>query len=79
VPEIRPARHDTIPVQSRRAAREIPSPQAPADTGPTIQVTIGRVEVRAMSSPAAQPVRHPASPVMTLEDYLRRKTERGNP
>lgn len=78
VPEIRPARHDTIPVQSRRAAREIPSPQAPADTGPTIQVTIGRVEVRAMASPAAQPVKHPASPVMTLEEYLRRKTERGS-
>ena len=78
MPEVRPARQDAVPVQTRRAAREIPPPQAPADSGPTIQVTIGRVEVRATTSPAAGPARPPASPVMTLEEYLRRKTERGN-
>jgi hypothetical protein len=49
-----------------------------ADSGPTIRVTIGRVEVRATTSAAPGPARPPASPIMTLEEYLRRKTERGN-
>ena len=79
VPEVSSTRPRVVPVQTRRAARETPPPQAPADAGPTIQVTIGRVEVRATTSPAAQPTGRPASPIMTLEEYLRRKTERGNP
>jgi hypothetical protein len=45
---------------------------------PVIHVTIGRVEVRAVTAQApVQPQRKP-SPVMTLEEYLQRRTGRAN-
>lgn len=49
---------------------------APAvEPGPTIQVTIGRIEVRATPAPApANPERRPA-PVMSLADYLRQRAQ----
>jgi hypothetical protein len=54
------------------------SPQMAAESEPSIQVTIGRIEVRAAttSTPArrAEPT---ASPVMSLEEYLRRQAKRG--
>lgn len=41
---------------------------------PTIHVTIGRIEVRATPAPAEKPPRRkPSPPVMTLEEYLRRR------
>jgi hypothetical protein len=45
---------------------------------PSIQVTIGRVEVRAVSSPppAAAPRSRPAAPMLSLEDYLKQKDGR---
>jgi len=47
---------------------------------PTIQVTIGRVEVRAVQAPAreARPVRASEQP-MSLDEYLRRRGQRGQP
>lgn len=43
-----------------------------------MQVTIGRVEVRAVAPPAARkPV--PALPVMSLDEYLRRRSGGGAP
>jgi hypothetical protein len=51
-----------------------PAPAAPA--APAIQVTIGRVEVRAAVA-APEPRRGPlADPVMGLQDYLRLRSER---
>lgn len=45
---------------------------------PSIQVTIGRVEVRAeISSQAARRTERASSPVMSLEEYLRRRNKRG--
>ncbi len=79
VPKITPARQGTVPTQTQRTVQQTHRPQASADSGPTIQVTIGRVEVRAMTSTPAGPARPPAAPIMTLEEYLRRKTERGTP
>lgn len=46
---------------------------------PTINVTIGRVEVRAIqdSSPRTQPTRQSGGPVMTLEEYLHKQRRGG--
>jgi hypothetical protein len=49
-----------------------------AESEPVIQVTIGRVEVRAGSSPAlAASKERSTPPVMSLGEYLRRRSQRG--
>lgn len=49
----------------------------PTDPAPTIQVTIGRVEVRAVASPAIPSSRQRTAPTRSLDEYLReRKGER---
>jgi hypothetical protein len=61
----------------------VPSPRAPfAESGtapaaePVIRVTIGRIEVRAAApAPPPAPAARPASPQLSLEDYLRRRGE----
>ena len=54
-------------------ATAIVSAEPPQPT-PTIQVTIGRIEVRAMPAPApAATQARPKSPVMSLEEYLHRR------
>lgn len=61
---------------------EVPAVPGPAETPkpePAIQVTIGRVEVRAMPAPAPPPQRRrPAAPMMSLEEYLHRRTKGGS-
>jgi len=55
-------------------------PQRSAASQPTINVTIGRVEVKATreAAPAARPARAPANPsVMSLQDYLQRRAAGG--
>ena len=55
-------------------------PEAPArpEPAPTIQVTIGRIEVRATPPPAPPPQRQrSASPVMSLDEYLRQRARGG--
>ncbi len=61
---------------------EAQSPHVPAADGagrdeaaPTIRVTIGRVDVRAVAAPAKEARRapEPQRPALTLEDYLRRR------
>lgn len=57
-----------------------PTPFAPgsaAETTPTIQVTIGRVEVRAVPPPPAPQKTRPRPPVMTLDEYLRQRNQGG--
>lgn len=51
-------------------ARHVPPPTA-APPEPTIQVTIGRIEVRAVSSQAPAKKERAESPVMSLNEYLR--------
>jgi hypothetical protein len=49
------------------------------ETPPVVQVTIGRVEIRATPPPAPPPSRpkpRPASSVMSLDEYLRRRAQR---
>lgn len=48
------------------------------DSEPVVQVTIGRIEVRATSESKNGGRPRLASPVMSLEDYLHRRTQRGN-
>ena len=63
-------------------AASIISPQplpAKGDVVPTIQVTIGRVEVRATPAPASQSrPKTAAKPAMSLEDYLRQRRSGGD-
>ena len=42
---------------------------------PTIQVTIGRIEIRATPPAAPVPKPRPASPTLSLDDYLRQRNE----
>jgi hypothetical protein len=60
--------------QSRSAAwGAIDAPQL-TSSAPTIHVTIGRIEVRATPPPVSvQPKSRPASPLMSLDDYLRQR------
>jgi hypothetical protein len=77
----RPAKRNPIeppPVEQRRISRVdlsrhvAPSPR-PAPLEPAIQVTIGRVEVRALPAQGSPAKERPSSPVMGLNDYLRSK------
>jgi hypothetical protein len=52
-------------------ARHVPPAPHVSPAEPTIQVTIGRIEVRALSPQATPPKERSASPVMSLNDYLR--------
>jgi hypothetical protein len=51
---------------------------SPSTPSPAIEVTIGRVEVRAMVAPeATAPGKRSGPPVMTLDEYLRRRAGGG--
>jgi hypothetical protein len=70
LPSLRPAPAPLL-------APSLPTPDKPAPppaaAEPVIQVTIGRVEVRAAAPPASPPPPRPAPapPRMTLDEYLR--------
>jgi hypothetical protein len=66
------------PAQPARTAapRQTPMP-TPHQAEPVIHVTIGRIEVRAVEEREARPrKREAASPVMTLDDYLKSRAKR---
>jgi len=71
----RAARTET-PQRPTRNRLEAEPPQRAGPAAPTINVTIGRVEVRA-AAPAKRPesTRTPAAPRMSLEDYLRDRSK----
>src|SRR5262249_8714557 len=56
-----------VPPAPRRQAEQ---DNTPAAVQPTIQVTIGRVEVRASPAPAAPPRKANTAPLLSLEEYL---------
>lgn len=65
----------TRPQESGRAASDQAPPASAAE--PDIHVTIGRIEVRAsIENSPARPSR-PASSAMSLDEYLRRRNQRG--
>jgi hypothetical protein len=68
IPEV--ARPTLTPAFAMRDDRR---PQVPDE--PTVQVTIGRVEIRATVAPT--PARKPAvlTPAMSLDEYLKRRNE----
>jgi len=75
----RPAREATgipTPISARRAAGRLPPAPAPAAL-PAIQVTIGRVEVRASTPAIASRAKSKKEPEISLETYLQRRAEGG--
>lgn len=63
-PKVTLAERDPFPVR-----RETPTP------APTIQVTIGRIEVRATPAPKAPVRERPSAPAaLSLEDYLKQRS-----
>lgn len=75
--EVRPA-----PAAERRSAPPAAAPrqvaEAPPAAPPTIQVTIGRIEVRAAPAPPAARPATPAGPALSLDDYLRQRNRGGS-
>ena len=53
-------------------------PTLATDPEPSVHVTIGRIEVRASSESKPVGRAQPASPVMSLEEYLHRRAQRGS-
>lgn len=71
-----------VPHQVRLAPRPVslppiaPAASAKPSAAPTIQVTIGRIEVRATPPAPATPRKAPSKPAaMSLEDYLKQRSE----
>lgn len=67
------------PVENWRAAINslTPAPLPTSEPAPVINVTIGRIEVRA-TTPTTPPRKQPsAKPLMSLDEYLRRRTRGG--
>ncbi len=92
LPTQRPAEPKTIsPQQSTRQVgypryphnrvnqhEVVPAPQESSAPAPTIQVTIGRIEVRATPPPTPRPQTSRSAPsVMSLDDYLNQRTRGG--
>jgi hypothetical protein len=73
--EIAPAsRRDPPRDIARRSDFPGSPPSADQPAVPSVQVSIGRVEVRAVFAPPPSPVRRPApAPAMSLEDYLQQR------
>jgi hypothetical protein len=69
---------DAVPSQPLLAAPQrvphfepVPTARKGVANEPVIQVTIGRIEVRAVSEPTARGREQAESPVMSLGDYLK--------
>jgi hypothetical protein len=59
--------------EPRRGERDASSP---APTAPTIRVTIGRVDVRALAQPAPRPAAPRRASAIALNEYLKQRRER---
>lgn len=75
----RPGTLTPVLPQIRLAPAQPLAPPAPAPglPTPTIQVTIGRIEVKATPPAPPSKKQRPAAPVMSLEEYLRRRAGGG--
>jgi hypothetical protein len=63
------------PVERRAANREriAPPAHAPAPETVTVNLTIGHIELKSAPSTPPKPVRRPAPPRVSLDDYLKRR------
>jgi len=66
--------HPPVLAHTRKAAAEQPAAQKAA---PTIRVTIGRIEVRAVvpAPPTPRPAAEPRMPALPLDQYLKQRGE----
>jgi hypothetical protein len=81
---VRVAPSAPAPADKDRAARplrifpELPDREVPPARGlrpePDVQITIGRIEVRAVPEPVRQPARGQRAQLMTLDEYLRMRS-----
>ena len=83
LPRLRGDRRDSVSTSRRRLvqhgdAASGPTNSEPVISEPAIEVTIGRIEIRAETGTSAQKTKPTASPVMGLEEYLRHRSNRGN-
>ncbi len=60
-----------------RESADFAEAQRVTESAPTIQVTIGRIEVRATQLPANSPSTRSSTPLLSLEDYLRQRNGGG--
>ncbi len=69
-----------VPAASRADALRVGEPtksgMAGEEQGPVIEITIGRVEVRAVTPPSPKPKAAPTRPRVSLEEYLHRRPGR---
>lgn len=71
---IRPEQIKPFTPANGRAPHHQPPVTPPTEPTPTIQITIGRIEVRATPPPPAKvEQKQPRTPVMSLDDYLRQR------
>ncbi|MDD5267128.1 MAG: hypothetical protein PHO08_08360 [Methylococcales bacterium] len=61
----------------KRESADFAEAQRATEPTPTIQVTIGRIEVRATQQPANSPSTRSSTPRLSLEDYLRQRNGGG--
>jgi hypothetical protein len=66
------------PGAPKREKASSASPALTTASEPSVHVTIGRIEVRAVSESKPAGRARAASPVMSLEEYLHRRTQRGD-
>jgi hypothetical protein len=68
--------HRRVAIPNQRRSTNSLSDDNTSSTGPAIQVTIGRLEVRAIQQAPAPPTPASKSPRMSLEEYLRSENKR---
>jgi hypothetical protein len=71
--------HPPVAGNERTLANTPPSSSADSAPAPVIHITIGRLEVRAITAPAAAPAQRPerAIPKLSLDNYLRSRNGGG--
>ena len=77
---VAPPRKPDSPISPRLVSprvRALPPTKEPAPTAPTIHITIGRVEVRAVPPPVREKARPKPQPGLSLEEYLRQRANGG--
>jgi hypothetical protein len=71
---IRPEQIKPFIPANGRSANHQPPVTPPPEPAPTVQITIGRIEVRATPPPPAKAEqKQPRTPVLSLDDYLRQR------
>ena len=66
-----------VPRLLERVRTENHTLSEPADAGPTINISIGRIEVRATTAPATAAPKTRREHVLSLEQYLRQRVGGG--